>query len=197
MKPMICAVTLEGLLSKREAGVLFYAAEAEAVEKYERRPYMKNANMSLVGSALMRVAAAKALGVKAAEVSVFRDEAGKPFINRGGIFVSLSHSHDLCVCAVCDRPVGIDTEYIKEAFPERVANKYFNSLERSILEGGGKMTREERFYVLWTRKESVLKCSGKGMSAISEASEDGYVIKSGILFGKYAVSVCVAEMPLS
>jgi len=195
MEPTICAVMLKGLLSEREAGVLFSAAEAEAAAKYKRQPDMKNANMSLVGSVLMRVAAAKALGVPAAEVSVFRDEAGKPYVNRGGIFVSLSHSGDLCVCAVCGRPIGIDIELIKEKFPEKVARKYFNSFERCILETDGDITREARFYILWTRKESVLKCSGKGLSALSSASEDGYSIKSGVIFEKYAVSVCVGNVP--
>lgn len=194
MEPIIYAVMLEGLLSEREAGVLFSAAEAEAVAKYKLRPDMKNANMSLVGSVLMRVAAAKALGVPSAGVSVFRDEAGKPYVNRGGIFVSLSHSGDLCVCAVCDRPIGIDIEYTKEKFPEKVARKYFNNFDRLILDADGDMTHDALLYILWTRKESVLKCSGKGLSALSSASEEGYSIKSGVVFGKYAVSVCVGNV---
>jgi phosphopantetheinyl transferase len=190
MKPIIYAVRLERGLAESEAAVLLKAADSSAAARYKNRPGAPNADMSLVGSAAMRIAAAAAAGVPAADILIKRDENGKPYISGDGLYISLSHSKSLCVCAVCGVPVGIDVEYIKETYPERVMNKYFSPDERDFVLSAEESGQAARFYVVWTRKESVLKCSGEGVSALSAVNEDCYDVKSGIVFGKYALSIC-------
>ena len=190
MEPIIIALRLERPLSAREAAALSKVAEPETVIKYNKYPNILGKNLSLAGSALMRIAAARTLGVPAAEITIFRGETGKPYVSGGNLFVSLSHSKDLCVCAVCDRPVGVDVEYIKETYPERVAEKYFGEDERALLEGTDGSGKAALFYIMWTRKESLIKCTGEGLSALLKKPDDGFKISSGTVFGKYAVSVC-------
>ncbi len=193
MEPIVYTLKLERPLSAQEIAALSRAAESAAVEKYNKRPGIPDAELSLVGSALMHLAAARTLGFTMTEVKVMRSDTGKPYILGDNLYVSLSHSKNLCVCAVCDRSVGVDIEYIKETYPERVADKYLDEGECKMLKDVGTNGRAALFYMLWTRKESILKCTGEGLSGLSRACEDGFEIKSGIIFGEYALSICTKK----
>ena len=88
-------------------------------------------------------------------------ELGKPYFPRGPHF-NLSHSGQYVAMAVSDHPVGIDIEEIhpvKDSLiqilhPEEIA--YINRQEDA----------SRAFFRLWTRKESLMKCTGQGIAAI-------------------------------
>ena len=89
------------------------------------------------------------------------NEAGKPLVE--GLFFNLSHSGDYAVLAEADGPVGVDIEkmspygdWVREAL---TAWEY-----EWMLRGKDERERQERFYRLWTRKESLVKCEGHGFS---------------------------------
>ena len=82
---------------------------------------------------------------------------GKPTLPGGPQF-SLSHSGQLAVLAVSDAPVGIDVEKPRPV-RDTVARRYFREDELAWMAGD-----EKRFFHLWTRKEAVLKCCGRGLS---------------------------------
>lgn len=98
-------------------------------------------------------------------------EYGQPF--PGGVsfgeetrFLSLSHSGEMAAAGVDGAPLGIDLQRGENASPERmrkIATKLHPD-ERARLDPleGAALTRE--FYRLWTRKESVLKLCGRGLS---------------------------------
>lgn len=83
---------------------------------------------------------------------VERSPRGRPFFpGLEGHWFSLSHSGGLALCALSDRPVGVDVEVVR---PRRAG------LPRYVL--GGEELGEfdgswEDFYRLWTRKESWCK----------------------------------------
>ena len=89
---------------------------------------------------------------------------GKPFVDREFYF-SISHSGDYVVLAECDSPVGVDVE--------RVADIGINDgLKDIALTEREKLFVKDsllRFYVVWTRKESLIKCEGHGF--ISEPNQ--------------------------
>lgn len=85
---------------------------------------------------------------------------GKPEVE--GIYFNLSHSKNMVVCAVSDKPVGCDIEKIAEA-PHKVAERFFGENEIKYLAQFSDEEKNKEFYRLWTMKESYIKMTGEGM----------------------------------
>lgn len=91
--------------------------------------------------------------------NIFYNEAGKPLAE--GLFFNLSHSGNYAVLAEADNWVGVDIEemapigdWAEEALtPQEYA---------WMLQGVDEAQQQRRFYSLWTRKESLVKCEGHG-----------------------------------
>ena len=84
------------------------------------------------------------------------DENGKIFIPNSSIYVNLSHSGKYAVCAVSDKPVGIDIQLCTK--PDmRLAERFFSADEIDYLKNGGD------FFEIWVKKESFLKAIGTGL----------------------------------
>ena len=88
--------------------------------------------------------------------SVVISPEGKPEVP-GERCLSLSHSGDLAVLALADRPVGVDVERIRPV-PDALAGRVLTEEERTWRGGS-----EDAFFFLWTRKEAALKCLGTGV----------------------------------
>lgn len=82
--------------------------------------------------------------------NIARENGGKPYFpERRDICFNISHSHGAVVCAVHDRPIGVDIEKLRRA-PKRLAG----SME------------DREFFRLWTAKEASVKRCGKGIGAL-------------------------------
>lgn len=146
---------------------------------------------------LCRTAAAEALGLSPAEVKFGKNEHGKPITD--GMEFNLSHSSDIAVCAVSDKPVGIDIEALREIRPD--AAKRFASAEE--LEYIGSDPR--RLFEIWTLKEAYFKCVGTGIGSDIKSvtftvdgddircSEPGFTCKFISIADGYICSVCEKE----
>ena len=86
---------------------------------------------------------------------------GKPEIE--GIYFNLSHSHDMVVLAVSNRPIGCDIEKVGK-IRDGIAKHYFTDNEVRYLEQYDGDKKREEFYHLWTMKESYMKMTGEGSS---------------------------------
>lgn len=101
------------------------------------------------------------------------DSHGKPyFSDYPGIFFNISHCQRGIVCAVMDKPVGIDIEEI--LFDEDLAKVIFNPEELEAVRSADEP--EVKFTEFWTRKESFLKLTGEGLrdnlkDVLSDANE--------------------------
>lgn len=106
---------------------------------------------------------------------IAREAGGKPFFpDRPDICFSLSHSRGAAVCALHDRPVGVDVEQLRPA-PGRLA----------------KGMEDEAFFRLWTAKEATVKRQGLGIGALLRRMEPSPLCRcvEGALDG-YIVTVC-------
>lgn len=142
----------------------------------------KRRRESLAGDHLARTALAEKSGKASRDILICREENGKPVGGEG--FFSISHSGEHVVCAVSDRPVGVDVEKIRASRP-KVAQKYFTGEEQR-----GLTEDDARFWHIWTGKEALCKLSGEGLAGLKHAdtlappagvvlttvSRDGYVI---------------------
>ena len=129
-----------------------------------------------------------------------RTPLGKPgFSHVPGREFNLSHSGDIAVCAVSDKPIGIDIEALREIRPD--AAKRFASAEE--LEYIGSDPR--RLFEIWTLKEAYFKCVGTGIGSDIKSvtftvdgddircSEPGFTCKFISIADGYICSVCEKE----
>ncbi len=91
---------------------------------------------------------------------------GKPYIKEyPEKNFNISHSGCWVVGAVSDMPIGIDIECIKEmdSFKD-IARRFFSSDEYEFLLKQPMEKSLQIFYEIWTKKESLIKAVGKGLS---------------------------------
>lgn len=94
---------------------------------------------------------------------------GKPRLDfEGAPNFNLSHSEAIAVVAVCpDRDVGADVEVHNDRTEiDRLAARFFSSEESAGLARLGPALRRARFFDLWSAKEAVLKCDGRGLGGL-------------------------------
>lgn len=112
-------------------------------------------------------------GLRERELLIGCGAHGKPYVtNEPHIHFSLSHSGDLVFAVLAPDEVGCD---VQQALPsgreDRLAARFFSEEERAAYAAG------LDFYRIWARKESWIKCDGRGMSqelrSFSVVSADG------------------------
>lgn len=92
---------------------------------------------------------------------IVRPERGRPEFSKPGFpYFSVSHSGDWFGCAVSQRRIGFDLQFIAEKKDLcRIARRFFCPEEAEYLEKNGC----DDFYKLWTAKESYVKYTGTGI----------------------------------
>lgn len=126
---------------------------------------------------LLALALAREYGLRQLP-EIAREPGGKPFFpDHPDIHFNLSHSHGAAVCALHDKPVGIDVEKLRPA-PRRLA------------EG----MEDEAFFRLWTAREAAIKRRGEGIGVLLRPMEPDPLCRrlEGVLEG-YIVTVCPSE----
>ena len=125
-------------------------------------------------------------------------ENGKPYLETGDVFFSISHSGNYVLCCVSDNEIGCDIEKIK-AYNPKVGKRFFTAKEAGLLEEAE--NKDILFYKLWTLKESILKKEGTGINGgLDTYCFADYIGKEyfkaygysfyTLLFGEYMISVC-------
>ena len=85
---------------------------------------------------------------------------GKPYLKHGPCF-NLSHSGHFAALAISDQPVGLDLQDMTHQPSPRLADRWFTPEEAAWIHGN-----PDRFFHVWTRKESVVKALGLGLAAL-------------------------------
>ncbi|MCQ2071246.1 MAG: 4'-phosphopantetheinyl transferase superfamily protein [archaeon] len=84
---------------------------------------------------------------------------GKPLMRDDTVQFNISHSGNLVVCAVSDRPVGVDVQTIEE-FDDGLLAHILTPSEREIFD---KNRSNTLFTDIWASKESYVKAVGTGL----------------------------------
>ena len=145
----------------------------QRVQKFKKEDDKKR---TIAGEMLARKAIAERYSISENDIVILRDEKGKPYAKDLDVHFNISHSENMVVCAVADKPVGIDIEQIKPVNLS-IAKRICNDLELEYLfgyvptEDDFKTTDKRevllRFFELWTAKEAYAKCIGTGLASIS------------------------------
>ncbi len=101
-------------------------------------------------------------GLDGGQLKISPGAYGKPFLeDHPGIHYNISHAKGAIICAVSDRPAGIDME-LKRKANTRIINKFFTESEQAYVYTDTK-DQYERFTRVWTMKEAYVKCIGRGL----------------------------------
>ena len=98
------------------------------------------------------------------------DRHGRPTIHSpspaGDLWFSLSRTRGLVACVVARDPrVGVDVECIDSRIDSKcIARRFFTATEAAALRQLGTNERTDRFFQLWTAKESLVKALGVGLA---------------------------------
>ena len=119
------------------------------------------ANISLVGILLAKYAIHTKWNIPIDQIRFGIGSHGKPYvIGYEQVHFNISHSDNICICAVDDMPIGIDIQKMKPCRFDFIAKRFFTQKEqeRYIMEG----KNQTAFYRMWTKRESVGKYLGVG-----------------------------------
>lgn len=97
------------------------------------------------------------------DISFNTSKYGKPYLLGNKLYFNISHSKQKVAVALSNGEVGIDIEKISN--PNlKIVDRFFTYDEKNfIFSCKDKLKIAERFYVVWTLKESYLKYKGIGL----------------------------------
>ncbi len=152
---------LEDILVDR----LMRAVSPEQRERLGRMHSRDEVRRSVLAELLLRALVAERRGDGGSVFAIERGDYGKPYLRHmPGLQFALSHAGRWVVCALDNHPVGVDVEEkrpLADGYPEN----FFSPQERSELNRLAGIQQRDRFFAMWTLKESAGKATGKGLSS--------------------------------
>ncbi len=155
-------------VSLRES--LWQLLNAEERQRAQRFLFACHHGFFVAGRGLLRTILRRYLGQPPQDLQFGYGRHGKPFLPEDGklpqLQFNLTHAHELALLAVTRRrQVGIDVEWLGRDCPgETIAEQFFTPGEVAALRAAPAEHRRQAFFTLWTRKEALLKATGKGLA---------------------------------
>jgi 4'-phosphopantetheinyl transferase len=151
--------------------------------KAEKLSIEEDRYTSLICHSLLRLILSRKLNTDHASLEILNEGRNKPRLKGNSIFFNISHTRDSFVFAISERSeIGIDLEKVDRNIDfMSIAKKFFSNDEYAFILKKPEDSRN-RFFLLWTRKEAVLKAMGTGI--ISSLSHVEVMEKNSIINGK-------------
>lgn len=167
MKYEICNIND---FDEQQYAEMYCAANEERRARADRFRHEDDRRRCLCADMLARRMLADASGKTPEEITFTIGHKGKPSANVP-LYFNVSHSGEYVLCAVSDKPIGVDIEQITP-FRAGMVARYFTKDEAAYIWGDTTPTTETvidpeictRFYRTWTAKESYVKMTGTGIS---------------------------------
>jgi 4'-phosphopantetheinyl transferase len=126
-------------------------------------------NRYIVGRSAMRRILSTYLDLSPGALEFVQSELGKPDLAPsigGGLHFNLTHSDRLALCAVTRAGlVGVDLERHREVDDmDHLVARFFSPNEHTQFSALPREAKAGAFFNLWTRKESMLKATGAGIT---------------------------------
>ncbi len=165
--------------------------------RVDRLRFVDDKKRTVAGEMLARKAIAEWCGIALESITFDIKEHGKPYAKDLAVEFNISHSGDMVVCAVDDKPIGIDIELIRP-IDLTVAKRICTDDELLYLFGHTPTEQEftyttnteilTRFFERWTAKEAYVKCIGEGVKSISAYPSNCNIVKH--IFADYVINIC-------
>lgn len=144
----------------------------------------KDKKRTLAGEMLARQMISTYCNVAPEDISFETGCYGKPNAKHLNVKFNISHSEEVVVCAISDKPVGIDVEMIRP-IGTSILRKLCTDIDLKYIFGNDTKTNNipsdfndqqlYRFYEVWTAKEAYFKCIGTGIKNSKSISMDELV----------------------
>ena len=192
----MAALYLMEINEKTDPGIMKEFLPLLSSEKRDlisRMRFESDRKLHVYSEVLLRSCICKALSIKNQDIQFAVNEFGKPYLfNHPAFHFNISHTRNAVAEAFGDSSLGVDIEKINPA-DIAVARKAFTEKEIAYVYSGSGDTAV-RFGEIWTKKESYVKWTGKGLPAdLSSIDVSGDPVGSRIhtvRFRQYAVSLC-------
>ena len=182
---------------------VFYAKTKDLITKYsdfinyltndeqiraERFRFEEDLETYISCHALLRIVLSKMLNKAPLEIKFINELNNKPVLPGNPVYFNLTHTREAFAFAVSKKQyVGIDLEKISNGF------NFTSIIEKYFSQGEGKYILEsesdpiEKFFLLWTRKEALLKALGTGiiddLTEVEVSQKDNFIKKD--IFGAF------------
>ena len=191
MKPEIFAVELKSDIADSVFDYLFRFADKDKQERINRMKMKSDKDLTLTGDILAKTAIKKVFGIPMADIKFRYGESGKPYAaGYPNIHFNISHSGSAVVCAVYDRPVGIDIQIMKNGDFDSLAKRVFTEKEQGLFFSAPQDVCQEQFYRIWTAKESYLKYLGTGIKDLKKDIDGSCAVSTCRFSNNYIISIC-------
>ncbi len=152
-------------ISEEELDKLCLLIDSEKSYRVKKFINKKDKIRTLIGEILIRTIIIENLKIDNKHIRLSKNPYGKPYLKEYPNFnFNISHSGDYVLCAIDDKPIGVDVEEIKHLEFEEIAKNFFTTREFEYIVNEDSKFQLDRFYELWTLKESYIKCCGQGLS---------------------------------
>lgn len=137
-------------------------------------------------------------GILAGDFTVATAPGGKPYFpHEPALHFSVSHSGEYWAVAFSGQPLGLDIQRYEERDQLALAKRWYHPEEYAAVKKNGPAC----FFDIWSAKESLVKCSGEGVSSsfssfcVVENGEiapisSGWQIKPLSILDGYAACLC-------
>lgn len=191
MKAQLFALALKEPIEGQTFDFLFRFAGQEKQQRIERLRFKKDRDLMLIGDILAKHCVAKVFKIDFSSIEIAIGEHGKPYVsNYPDVHFNISHSGKLVVCAVLDKPVGIDVQKMRDANFTALAKRAFTQKEHDAFHKVPKEDIRTQFYKTWTAKESYIKLLGTGLKDLKKDIPASVCVKTLLAAPDYMVSVC-------
>ena len=138
---------------------VLHADEIARAKRYLRK---EDHDRFIISRASLRHILSKYIDEQPTSITFEYEPNRKPYVPGAAIHYNLSDSGNQILVAIGRFPVGIDVEYIKPHFHyDTILPLNFNPLEIDFI---NETDSSPRFFMLWTRKEAILKATGIGLT---------------------------------
>ncbi|MEG0308500.1 MAG: 4'-phosphopantetheinyl transferase superfamily protein [Clostridium sp.] len=152
-------------ISQEELDNLSLLTHLEKRCKIEKFINKKDKVRTLIGEILIKTIIFQQLRIRNIHITFEKNQYGKPYLKGYPKFnFNISHSGDFVVCAIDDKPIGIDVEQVKNIEYKEVAESFFSVSEFDYIVKEDLNLKLNKFYEIWTLKESYIKCCAQGLS---------------------------------
>lgn len=159
----------------------FYSLLSKEEQKTASRyRFYEDQQHYIVSHGILRRLLGEYLNTDAASLTLTETKYGKPLLldatGKQQIYFNMTHSRNIaCYAFSLGCEVGIDMEFVDPTFNwYSIAKLYFTAEEVIYLTNLDKCRQVKAFYTLWTKKESILKAKGTGLSDIKKVNNQNF-----------------------
>ncbi|MDP3935439.1 MAG: 4'-phosphopantetheinyl transferase superfamily protein [Alphaproteobacteria bacterium] len=147
-------------ISENEVNEAKLSLNLEELQRAELFVFDQHRRHFIVRRALLKIVLSHYVNIAPKAVQIAYGQYKKPYLeNNGHIYFNFSHTDAKGILAVTKRgQIGIDIEHIKPIKDKIEILKQISSVGEQVWVGKSL----ERFLILWTVKEALIKCQGTG-----------------------------------